>query len=60
MKYENQEVIDEIRDAVAIRIMEKHLGRELLEDEYIHHKNGKPEDNRVGNLEIIKRDRTII
>lgn len=34
-------------------IMEEHLGRELLTEEYVHHINGDKKDNRIENLEVI-------
>lgn len=36
-------------------VMEKYLGRKLIRNEMIHHRNGIKTDNRFSNLEIVIR-----
>ena len=34
-------------------IIQEIIGRELMRDEVVHHKNGNPSDNRIENLEVM-------
>jgi hypothetical protein len=36
-------------------IMERHLGRKLLDTEEVHHINRNPLDNRIENLQVMNR-----
>jgi hypothetical protein len=40
-------------------VMEEKLGRYLERSEVVHHVNGKKDDNRISNLEVVTRGRHI-
>ncbi len=41
-------------------VMEKKIGRPLESDEFVHHINGDPADNRIRNLQIITNSEHLI
>ena len=45
--------VDKKEKPVHRAVVESHLGRELLTDEIVHHKNQNPSDNRLENLEVL-------
>ena len=47
--------IDGVRIDEHRLIIERHLGRKLGRHEVVHHKNGNTRDNRIDNLEVMRR-----
>lgn len=36
-------------------VLQEHLGRELSQDEHVHHLDGNPRNNSVENLQIVSK-----
>lgn len=47
--------INGMKKRIHRHVMEEYLGRPLLPEEHVYHKNGIPEDNRIDNLVVIKK-----